>query len=110
MPQAQKSNGGRDAWLVRTDKDGNLVWNRTYGGTKNETAYDVSVAPDGGLLMVGVAASADLPQGQKVAGGEDAWVLRTDANGNLLWNRTFGGMGHSIRGTGRRARQAGLEL
>ena len=81
---ASKGAGSADAWVLRLDAAGNLVWDRTFGAAVEDTAAALIVLADGGLAVAGITES-------KGAGGLDVWVLRLDAAGNLLWDRTFGG-------------------
>ncbi len=90
LPGGQKSAGWRDLWLVRTDAGGKLLWSQTYGGSGWDFAWSMTALPDGGLAVAGSTSSTDLPGGQKSAGYDDAWLVRTDAAGKLLWNRTYG--------------------
>jgi hypothetical protein len=76
--------GGEDFWLVRTDKFGNMQWNRTYGGTGNERARSLVVSSDGGYAIAGGAESFG-------AGKADFWLVKTDDSGTMIWNRTYGG-------------------
>ncbi len=76
--------GSSDIWLVKTDSAGNMVWNKTYGGTNEDWAYALIQAVDGGYTLIGETLSFG-------AGGSDVWLVRTDAFGNHLWNRTYGG-------------------
>ena len=63
---------------------GDLVWERTFGGAENDGAWSVAALADGGLAVAGYTES-------KGAGERDAWVLRLDGAGNVVWERTFGG-------------------
>jgi len=76
--------GGNDYYLLRIGAAGNLVWDKTYGGSKDEQAYAVAVTPDGGYAIVGFTNSFG-------AGIEDVYLVRTDANGDTVWTRTYGG-------------------
>jgi hypothetical protein len=77
-------NGARDAWLIRTDASGSHMWNRTFGGTEDDYGYDVIECSGGGFLVAGKTKSFD-------GGRESAWLIRTDADGNLIWSRTYVG-------------------
>ncbi|MHA1736368.1 MAG: hypothetical protein ACTSV8_08385 [Candidatus Thorarchaeota archaeon] len=76
--------GDSDILVVKLDRNGNIVWNRTYGGPGAERAFDIVECADGGLALAGITTSYG-------AGGWDFWLLRTDAAGNPLWNQTYGG-------------------
>jgi len=77
--------GGLDVWLVKTDADGNVQWNKTYGGTGDDT-YTVSIVQtnDGGYAMASTTNSFG-------AGQRDFWLIKVDALGIMQWNHTYGG-------------------
>jgi len=79
-----KGAGGFDAYLIKTDANGNLQWDKTFGGSENDYAFAIEIAADGGYLLAGSTSS-------KGAGGRDAYLIKTDANGNFQWDKTFGG-------------------
>jgi len=81
--------GGYDVWLVKTDMFGNMVWDKTYGGWKSETAYSVVKTGDGGYALAGWTTSFG-------AGGYDVWLVKTDASGDMMWNKTYGGLDSDI--------------
>ena len=85
--------GTIDAWLVRVDAQGNPLWDVSFGGSSVEDLKDVLVLPDGGFLAGGRAASTDGDLAGLNHGNEDAWVIRLDAQGRLLWQKTYGGSG-----------------
>jgi hypothetical protein len=76
-------SGLEDMWLVKTDKQGNHVWNHTYGGSDSEWCYQVAQSADG-FVMAGATSSFAL-------GPSDAWLVKADRFGNILWNHTYGG-------------------
>jgi len=82
-------SGYYDFWLVKTDANGIEEWNRTFGGSGGDFAYSVVQTSDGGYALAGYTWSFG-------AGGNDFWLVKTDALGNHLWNRTFGGSGGDV--------------
>jgi len=71
--------GYDDFWLVKTDADGNMEWNQTYGGAGSDRATSLIETSDGGYAL---------------AGG--ALLVKTDAQGNIKWNQTIGGSINSL--------------
>ncbi len=67
-------------WLVKTDADGYMQWNKTYGGG---TAHSLIQTSDGGYALAGEI----IPSGA----AQDFYVVKTDADGNMQWSRTYGG-------------------
>jgi hypothetical protein len=73
-----------DFWLIKTDGFGNMEWNQTYGGAAHEFAFSLVEASDGGYALTGYTDSFG-------AGGYDFWLIKTDVNGDIIWNQTYGG-------------------
>ena len=78
------SKGSSDIWLLRLDGSGNIVWDKTFGGSEGDYARSIVSLSDGGFAIAGRTSS-------KGAGGGDMWLLRLDGSGNIVWDRTFGG-------------------
>ncbi|MBU1708281.1 right-handed parallel beta-helix repeat-containing protein, partial [bacterium] len=78
--------GGYDIWLVKTNANGDSLWSRTFGGSNREHCWSVKQTSDGGYILGGFTQSFG-------TGNEDFWIVKTDANGDSLWSRTFGGIG-----------------
>jgi hypothetical protein len=70
-------------------------WARTYGGASTDVANSVQPTADGGYIVAGSTSSFG-------AGGTDAWVLKLDASGSILWQKTYGGAGHDAACRARR--------
>jgi uncharacterized delta-60 repeat protein len=76
--------GGSDIFLIKTNANGNIQWAKTYGGTSYDWAYSVQQTSDGGYIVAGTTWSFG-------AGGSDIFLIKTDANGNIQWAKTYGG-------------------
>ena len=95
------SAGGADFWLVKTDAAGNMEWNQTYGGANSEEAGSLVVTSDGGYAIAGawdVVYDIDPVHGFSISNG-DFWLVKTDAFGNMEWNRTYGGTDYDLAGS-----------
>ena len=92
--------GKNDFWLVRTDSYGTQMWNKTYGGPGNDTANSVVEASDGGYDSVDEASDGGYVLAGSTdsygAGKNDFWLVKTNAAGNQIWSRTYGGPGNDI--------------
>ena len=76
--------GDFDAYLCKTDSYGLMEWNKTYGGMDDDVAYSVQQTSDGGYILAGYTESYG-------AGGTDAYLIKTDENGVMEWQKTYGG-------------------
>jgi predicted secreted protein len=77
--------GKGDAWVIKIDKNGNKIWDKTFGGSKNDEANAI-IKADNGYIIVG-----DTDDSFFGVGSVDAWVIKIDKNGNKIWDKTFGG-------------------
>jgi hypothetical protein len=71
-------------FLIKTDANGNIQWAKTYGGTSYDIASSVQQTSDGGYIVAGRTYSFG-------AGYWDIFLIKTDANGNVIWAKTYGG-------------------
>lgn len=76
--------GGYDAYLLKIDTIGNVIWDKTYGGNDWDFAYAIVELPDSGFALCGETYTNSL-------GHSDVYIFRTDKNGNLLWQKNIGG-------------------
>jgi hypothetical protein len=90
-------DGYDNAFLLKTDAHGKELWFKTFSGENYESLTAVRETRDGGFILCGETSSSG-------AGKEDIWLIRTDAQGNELWSKTFGGKesdkGKSVEETG----------
>ena len=84
------NKGDWDAWMVRFDGTGAMLWTKNYGGSGGDIAYYVTETSDGGFLLAAYSKSADgdVPDNK---GGWDDWIIKTDFAGNITWSGTYGG-------------------
>lgn len=82
-----------DLLLIKYQANGTKEWHRTYGGSQDDRGHSLVQLSDGGFALLGYSMSQDgdasLNQGQ-----HDNWVIRTDAMGELMWEKSFGFSGH----------------
>ncbi|MBL7917938.1 MAG: hypothetical protein JNM96_06045, partial [Bacteroidia bacterium] len=78
-------NGGYDLWLVRTDKLGNVIWQKTFGGIDWDFGNDLALTSDNHIIVCGHGYSFGL-------GAMDGCLLKYDLNGNLIWYKYVGGV------------------
>ena len=81
---SSEDTGDRDVWVIKLDKEGNKIWDKTFGGTSEDWANSLIQTKDRGYMVVGWTSSIG-------AGKTDVWIVKLNKNGDLLWDKTFGG-------------------
>lgn len=87
-------HGQMDAWMGKSDINGNLMWQRYYGSTTYDNGRHILATTDGGYLITGRSGKNDgnVTGGHDPAGNtSDLWLVKTDDNGMLQWQKTVGG-------------------
>ena len=79
-----ESDGGREIWVLKLESNGDVSWQKTYGGSVAERGSFIQQTIDGGYIVAGYTHSFG-------AGTGDFWVLKLDSNGNISWQKTYGG-------------------
>ncbi len=81
--------GGYDNYLVKTDEQGNFLWDKTYGGSGWEKVNDAILLPDTSIVMVGQTNST-------TSGNDNFYIVRTNQKGDTLWTKNFGTVGNDF--------------
>jgi len=83
------TSGGRDLFVVKTDGEGEKIWENTYGGSADDGGSSALAAKDDGIIVVGYT-------GSQGTGQPDLWLLKIGAGGEKVWEKTFGGAGFDL--------------
>ena len=83
-------HGVGEFWCHKIDLGGNILWRKYFGGTNNDRSYDSVETSDGDFLIVGSSESKDIDISSP-KGSYDIWVIKLSSNGDLLWERSYGG-------------------
>jgi len=81
-----------DFWLIKTDSDGDIQWSETLGGAHNDLPSAFVETSDGGYLLGGSTLRNSTVDSVTYL-QQDAWLVKADSEGNMLWNKTYGGEG-----------------
>ncbi len=79
--------GEGDMWVLKIDRMGNPLWQKTYGGSAEDYGVGIIETADNGFLITGNTSSFG-------AGNKDAWLLKTDGHGSVAWEKTYGDEGY----------------
>jgi hypothetical protein len=85
-------HGGADYLVIKLTAEGDVSWQKNYGGSQNDYAYSIDLVNDGGYIIGGFTESAngDVTMNH---GNRDIWIVKIDGEGNLKWQKSFGGSG-----------------
>ena len=78
--------GQDDIWIFKLSSEGEIEWQKTYGGTSYDEAHSVQLTNDGGYIVAGKTESFG-------AGEDDIWILKLSSEGEIEWQKTYGGSG-----------------
>src|SRR5207253_1126853 len=82
--------GDYDGWVVKLSANGNLLWQKCYGGSGDDQFFAVTKGSGNTFLASGWTTSNDADVNGN-HGGQDGWVIKSNNNGNILWSKCIGG-------------------
>lgn len=87
--------GAEDIWVLKLNGSGELQWQTCLGGSGEDNGTAIQQTTDGGYIVAGTHHSQNGDVGAAL-GETDAWLVRLDENGAILWEKSFGGPGNDL--------------
>jgi hypothetical protein len=84
------NKGTYDFWIIKISSEGNLIWEKSYGGSEIDEALDITPTTDGNFIVCGNTRSNNIDVSSN-NGAADIWILKITPNGEILWGKTYGG-------------------
>jgi hypothetical protein len=95
--KTEPAYGLTDGWLLKLDFDGEIVWQKSFGGNQNDVMFGLISTPDNSIYVAHRSESG--ATGNRTAplkGDQDFWIVKTDADGETIWDRSYGSSGTDI--------------
>ena len=94
--KSQPSFGGNDYWLVKIDTNGNVLWDKTFGGNNQDVG--ASICYENNYIYLSCYSNSDISgtKTEPCIGSYDYWILKLDAEGNKIWDKTIGGTANDL--------------
>ena len=89
------NKGSYDFWIIKISNTGDLVWEKSFGGSEIDEARAISNTTDGNYLVVGDTRSANIDVSQN-RGAADLWMIKINSEGSLIWEKTLGGTNFDV--------------
>lgn len=83
--------GGGDIWVIKLNTSGTIDWQRAYGSSRLDWGRGINATSDGGFLLFGNIRETGGDVSGEFKGFTDAWIVKIDAAGNIIWEKNFGG-------------------
>lgn len=84
------NKGTYDFWVLKISSSGELIWEKSFGGSEIDEARDITITENGDFLIVGDSRSVDTDVLYN-NGAADIWIIKINPDGELIWERTYGG-------------------
>lgn len=89
--KTQAHRGQGDGLIVKFDVNGNIVWEKVYGGSGYDVLVRIKVLSDGNFMVLGRSTTGiEYEKTSPNKGNIDFWLLKIDPNGNIIWDKTYG--------------------
>jgi hypothetical protein len=90
--KTDNSRGNIDIWIIKIDQSGDIMWQKTFGGSNSDWVQSLIETPDGGYILAGSSHSnISGEKSENSRGLGDFWVLKIDNSGTIIWQKTIGG-------------------
>lgn len=89
------NHGSSDVWLIKTNDQGTIQWQKSYGGSMSDAANAMQLTSDGGFVLAGLSYSSNGDVSGNHGQG-DAWIIKVDQDGTLQWQKAVGGSLYDI--------------
>lgn len=87
--------GGQDIWLILLDGEGNVQWEKSFGGEYDDVAIDIAETKEGDFVLGGYSNSSSSGNNTTVSfGNNDYWIIKLDSTGEIKWQKNYGGSGN----------------
>ncbi len=102
-------HGSADYWVVKLNAGGHIEWQKTYGGSNYDNATSIVPTSDGGYIVAGSAQSkdGDVTGTHWGTSDDDVWVVKLDATGSIVWQKSYGGSGADVANSIRQTSDGG---
>lgn len=91
----KNSKGSYDFWVIKISETGNLIWEKSFGGSQTDEARGITKSNDGNYIIVGDTRSNDLDV-KNNKGAADLWAIKISPLGELIWEKSFGGSSFDV--------------
>jgi hypothetical protein len=81
---------GYDYWILKLNSEGDTIWTKCYGNSKNDWASSITQSSDGGFVIAGTT------EIENIDNRLDFWILKLNSEGDSLWSRYYGGSGWDL--------------
>lgn len=92
--KTEGSQGNLDFWIWKMDENGDLDWQKSFGGSGSDLLQSIKLTSDAGFILAGSSSSGKgIQKKEQSRGQDDFWIIKLDAKGGELWQKTIGGNG-----------------